>query len=374
MKMNRREWALLGAGALAARSLRAAAAFPAPEITAAGASGRPSRIDGCGEAFDTGGALPLPEDVLSALAGCGLTAANFTVVGPGADFEKTVRAVAFVTAAAERHRDRLLVARSPADLETARREGRLALILGFQTTDMLGADPTRIDVFGRLGVRIMQVTYNDRNLFGDGCLEPGNAGLSRAGREAVERMNARGVTVDASHCGERTTRETIETSKKPILVSHAGCRAVFDHPRNKDDSALKALADRGGVVGIYLMPFLSAGPGPITPDDLFRHVEHARRVAGEDHVGIGSDQDIRPIADTPQYRRELREEIEERKRAGVSAPGESVDRPPFIPEFNRADRFARLADDFARRGMASATIDKILGRNFERVLTQTWEG
>ena len=378
MRMNRREWVLLGAGALAARSLRGAAPLasgsPAPESMPAAASPRRSRIDGCGEAFDTDGALPLPEDALSALAGCGLTATNFTIVGPGADFEKTVRAVAFVSAAAERHRDRLLIARSPADLETARRDGRLALILGFQTTDMLGADPTRIDVFRRLGVRIMQMTYNGRNLFGDGCLEPGNAGLSRSGRDAVERMNALGVTIDVSHCGERTTRETIETSKKPILVSHAGCRAVFDHPRNKDDAALKALADRGGVIGIYLMPFLSAGPGPITPEDLFRHVEHARRVAGEDHVGIGSDQGIRPIADTPQYRKELREEIEERKKAGVSAPGESVDRPPFIPEFNRPDRFARLADDFARRGLASAAIDKILGQNFERVLAQTWEG
>jgi membrane dipeptidase len=376
MRMNRREWALLGAGALAARSLRGAAAIasasPAPEAPTAASVPRPSRIDGCGEAFDTDGTLPLPADTLSALAGCGLTATNFTIVGPGADFEKAVRAVAFVSAAAERHRDRLLIARSPADLVAARREGRLALILGFQTTDMLGADPTRIDVFGRLGVRIMQMTYNDRNLFGDGCLEPGNAGLSRSGREAVERMNALGVTIDVSHCGERTTREAIEASKKPILVSHAGCRAVFDHPRNKDDAALRALADRGGVIGIYLMPFLSAGPGPITPDELFRHVEHALRVAGEDHVGIGSDQGIRPIADTPQYRRELREEIEERKKAGVSAPGESVDRPPFIPEFNRPDRFARLAGDFARRGMASATIDKVLGQNFERVLAQTW--
>jgi membrane dipeptidase len=220
----------------------------------------------------------------------------------------------------------------------------------------------------------MQVTYNDRNLWGDGCLEPGNAGLSRLGRQAVERMNASGVTVDVSHCGDRTTRDTIESSSKPILVSHAGCRAVFDHPRNKDDGALKALADRGGVVGIYLMPFLSAGPGPITPDDLFRHVGHAWKVAGEDHVGIGTDQGLRPVADTPAYRRELAEEISQRKRAGVSAPGESVDRPPFIPEFNRADRFALLADDFARRGMPPRIVDKVLGRNFERVLTQTWEG
>jgi membrane dipeptidase len=375
--MNRREWLLVGAGTLAARRLLGAvpdALFPAKSDPVPPGAGRPLWIDGCGEAFDVDEALPLPADALQALSRCGLSATNFTIVGPGADFEKTVRAVAFVSAAAERHADRLLVARAGADLERARREGKLALILGFQTTEMLGADPARIDVFRRLGVRVMQVTYNDRNLWGDGCLEPGNAGLSRLGRQAVERMNASGVTIDVSHCGDRTTRDTIESSSKPILVSHAGCRAVFDHPRNKDDGALKALADRGGVVGIYLMPFLSAGPGPITPDDLFRHVGHAWKVAGEDHLGIGTDQGLRPVADTPAYRRVLAEEIAQRKRAGVSAPGESVDRPPFIPEFNRADRFALLADDFARRGMPPRIVDKVLGRNFERVLTQTWEG
>jgi len=362
--VNRREWLLVGAATLAARRLRGAASAGtprAPSDPVPPASGRPVWIDGCGEAFDTDGTLPLSADALAPLSGAGLTATNFTIVGPGSDFEKAVRAVAFVSAAAERHGDRLLVARSLPDLERAKREGKLALILGFQTTDMLGADLSRIDVFRRLGVRVMQMTYNDRNLFGDGCLEPGDAGLSRLGRQAVERMNASGVTIDVSHCGNRTTRETIASSARPILASHAGCRAVFDHPRNKDDAALRALADRGGVVGIYLMPFLSAGPGPIAPEDLFRHVEHAWKVAGEDHVGIGTDQGLRPVADTPAYRRELAEEIAQRKKAGVSAPGESVDRPPFIPEFNRADRFARLADDFARRGMPARIVDKVLG-------------
>jgi membrane dipeptidase len=157
------------------------------------------------------------------------------------------------------------------------------------------------------------------------------------------------------------------------VVSHAGCRSVFAHPRNKEDSALAALAARGGVVGIYLMPFLSAGPGPITPEDLYRHVAHAIEVCGEDHVGIGTDQGVVPIADTPEYRKNLAAEVEARRKAGVGAPGESADRPPFIPQFNRADRFPALADDFARRGMSSSVIDKVLGGNFERVFRETWE-
>ena len=359
--MNRRELFGIGAAAALARA--------APARAAPGAGSR-VWIDGCGEAFDTDGSPPA-EAILASLPGSGLTAVNFTVVGPGADFEKTVRAIALVQDAADRA-PLLRVVRRFADLERAAAEGQLGLVLGFQTTGMLGDDLGRIDVFGRLGVRIMQLTYNDRSLFGNGCLEPSDAGLSRLGRAAIERMRAAGVTVDVSHSGDRTTREAIEAAKGPIVISHAGCRAVFPHPRNKEDAALRALADRGGVLGIYLMPFLSAGPGPITPDDLYRHVSHALSTCGEDHVGIGTDQGIVPVDDTPEYRKNLAAEVEARRKAGVSAPGESADRPPFIPEFNRIDRFSRLAEDFSRRGMPSRVIDKVLGENFRRVFEATW--
>jgi membrane dipeptidase len=369
--MNRRELFAAGFAASAAALVRPGTAAAAP------AGDRPEKrpiwIDGCGEAFDTEGSWPPSDAALASLAASRLTAVNFTVVGPGADFERTVRAVAFVQGAADRFPDRLLVVRRTGDLERAAAEGKTGLVMGFQTTGMLGEDLDRISVFGRLGVRIMQLTYNDRSLYGDGCLEPSDAGLSRLGRRAVERMNACGITVDVSHSGDRTTREAIEASKTPIVISHAGCRAIFAHPRNKEDAALRALADRGGVFGVYLMPFLSAGPGPITPDDLHRHVAHALDVCGEDHVGIGTDQGVTPVADTPEYRRNLAAEVEARRKAGVSAPGESAERPPFIAEFNRADRFSALAKDFSRRGMRPAVVDKVLGGNFERVFRETWK-
>jgi membrane dipeptidase len=221
-------------------------------------------------------------------------------------------------------------------------------------------------------VRIIQLTYNARSLYGDGCLEPANAGLSNLGREAVAAMNELGIAVDVSHCGQRTTAEAIEVSGKPILITHTGCRAVFDNPRNKDDAALRALAAKGGTVGIYLMPYLSAGPGPITVDDLLRHIDHAVGTCGEDHVAIGSDQGIVPIDDNAEYRKKLAEEIEARKKAGVSAPGESVDRPPFIPELNTANRMERIAAALHARGYKTAAIEKILGGNFHRVLGEIW--
>ena len=330
-------------------------------------------IDGLSEAFATGpDGFPVEPKALAAAAASGVTAINFTVVGPGAGFEETVAAIATVQRVAEANPERYLVVRRHSDIMRAKKSGALGLILGFQTTEMLGEDLSRLAVFRGLGVRIMQLTYNGRSLYGDGCLEPANAGLSNLGREAVARMNGLGIAVDVSHCGQRTTAEAIEVSKVPIVISHTGCRAVFDNPRNKDDAALRALADKGGVAGIYLMPYLSAGPGPITVEDLLRHVDHAVGVCGEDHVGIGSDQGIVPIDDNAEYRRKLREEIVARKKAGVSAPGESVDRPPFIPELNTANRMEAIAAALDANGYKAPAVEKILGGNLHRVLGEIW--
>ena len=162
-------------------------------------------------------------------------------------------------------------------------------MLGFQNTDMIDRDISRLDMFYRLGIRIIQLTYNDRNFVGDGCLEPANAGLSQFGREVVARMNALGIAVDLSHCGTQTTADGIAASTKPPLITHSGCREVYRHPRSKEDRELKAMADKGGVVGIYFMPFIGPGPGAPTVEMLMRQIDHAIKICGVDHVGIGSD-------------------------------------------------------------------------------------
>src|SRR5262249_51843405 len=156
-------------------------------------------------------------------------------------------------------------------------------------TKFLEQDPERIGVFCNLGVRIMQLTYNNHSIFGDGCLDPGNAGLTKSGVEAVKKMNALGIALDLSHSGYRTTSEGIAQSAKPVLISHAGCAAVYAHPRNKPDEILKSLADHGGYFGIYLMPYLVASPTVPTREHVLDHLLHAINVCGADHVGIGSD-------------------------------------------------------------------------------------
>src|SRR5262249_23097104 len=143
-------------------------------------------------------------------------------------------------------------------------------------------------------------------------------------------------------------------------------RDLVDRPRNVFDTELKALADKGGVVGIYFMPFL-APSGPATREDLIRHIEHAVDVCGEDHVGLGTDGTVSGVEINDAYRKYLREEFEARTAQGLAAPGEGPDAYELITDYNEPRRFLRLADDLAARGWPDSRIDKLLGHNFARV-------
>ena len=190
---------------------------------------------------------PLSQKQRDAIANSGITAINVTVSADS--FEATTRNIALWTGETDSYPTLLSIVRRHDDITRAKKEKTLGLILGFQNTDMLERDLSRLDVYHRLGVRIIQLTYNDRNLVGDGCLEPGDAGVSAFGHQVVERMNALGIAVDLSHCGTHTTADGIALSKKPPLITHSGCREVYRHPRSKEDRELKAMADKGGVVG-----------------------------------------------------------------------------------------------------------------------------
>jgi membrane dipeptidase len=227
-------------------------------------------------------------------------------------------------------------------------------------------------VLHRFGVRIIQPTYNLRNLLGDGCMEPDGAGLSRTGQESIRRMNALGILVDLSHCGRRTTRDGIAASSVPVAFTHTGCAAVADHPRNKTDEELRALAGKGGVAGVYFMPYLRPGVQP-TAEDVVRHVEHAVKVAGEDHVGIGTDGPLSAVDLTPEYRARMQADIDRRKKAGIGAPGEVAGIYTFVPDLNTPRRLQKLGELLAARGHGAARIEKILGGNFARVFRETWK-
>jgi membrane dipeptidase len=312
--------------------------------------------------------LPLDPEMIEVVHRSGITAINFTVSAP--TFDGTVDNLARLDALVEQSPDVFTVIRLYSDIDRAKREGKIGIMPGFQYTGFLEADPSRIETFRRLGVRIMQLTYNNRSAFGDGCLEPGNAGLSKAGHDAVRKMNEIGVAIDLSHSGYRTTSEAIEFSAKPVLITHSGCAAVYAHPRNKPDGILKALADRGGYFGVYLMPYLVASPTVPTRQHVLDHVIHAIDVCGVDHVGIGSDGSIQAVRLTAEQKQAFDEDIARRKKLGIGAPGE--DRYPYVPDLTGPDHMEVIAAELKKRGQPGAVVEKVLGANFQRVIGEIW--
>jgi len=269
--------------------------------------------------------------------------------------------------------DRLVLVRTAADILKAKREKKFAWVLGTQDTSMVGPELDRLAQMKKDGVMTVQLTYNNRNLSGDGSLEPANAGLSKLGRATIERIEAEKLLLDLSHGGARTMGEAAAFAMRPMVISHTGARALLDHPRNTDDATIKAVADKGGVVGVYFMPFLTADSHP-RGEDLIAHVEHVANVAGEDHVGIGTDNGVLPQAMDAEATRKLNEWAAQRLKAGIAAPGEGLNVWPMVADYNSVDRYRRFAGDLAKRGWSQARLEKLMGGNFLRVYKEAWGG
>lgn len=373
--LKRREFLAAGIGLATSAMLPGARGASRPYPPYAGMVG----IDGAGgtnlvyfEKGDPGIAVEL-----AAARASGLTAAILTVGPQGrfwlddAAFARTKDNIAKWRATIDAYPDALMLVETGADLDRAHRERKFGQVFTFQGTEPLGEDLERIPMFRKLGVRVIQLTHNRRNIVGDGAMEPGNAGLSRYGHEVVERLNAEKIVVDLAHGSQRTMREGILASKAPPLISHTGCRALSDLPRCTSDEELRLLADRGGVAGMIFWPYLRRDTQPMAID-LVRHIEHAIDVCGEDHVGLGSDTPVTPVDRTRQFEQENRENIADMVEQGVFERGRPKDLYLFIPDLNRADRYEVLAGMLARRGHSEARIAKIMGGNFVRVLREVW--
>jgi membrane dipeptidase len=375
---TRREFARLGA--LTGLAVATARPGAAREDAGPAVGGYDSWIvvDGCGGPGDytSDEGAPLGARAVADVRASGLAGVNLTVgpVGPRPSSEALlgiVRDVARWQREIDAHPDALLQVRRVADIPAAGARQRLGLIFGLQDGVAFHEDLSVLDALRGLGILIVQPTYNLRNLLGDGCLEPADAGLSRLGHAAVERLNALGVLVDLSHCGRRTTAEAMAASTRPVAFTHTGCAALHDHPRNKTDAELRALADKGGVAGIYVMPYLRAKGQP-TAEDVVRHIEHAIDVAGEDHVGVGTDGTLSPVELTPEFVKAFAAVTAARRKSGIGAPGEDPDAYLFAAELNTPRRLETLAGMLQERGHKGARVEKILGANFLRLFREAW--
>jgi membrane dipeptidase len=323
---------------------------------------------------DTGPAVITPRILADAHAS-GEAAVNVTlgyVSGPEKDpYAYTLADVAHWDGLVGDHSADLLKVLSVADIHRARREHKIGVIFGFQNAAMVGNDAGRADVFAARGVKVIQLTYNPANQLGGGSMAPETMGLTPLGREVIDRLNARRVMVDLSHSGRQTCLDAARYSRQPISINHTGCRALVDLPRNKSDEELRLVAERGGFVGIYFMPFLSR-TGHARAADVIAHIEHALQVCGEDHVGIGTDGGTTPVDDLEAYAADLRKEHEQRVAQGVAAPGEGADTHPFVDDLRGPGQFRRLAHLLSARGHSETRIAKILGGNFIRYAGEVW--
>jgi membrane dipeptidase len=371
--MLTRRTMLAGAGALAAAPLiaRAAPRKAAPWFDQA------IVIDGLGglnDPYGDPGHSRLSDRAFAEMLQTGVTMLRDTVMpvgnvaDPWGEYRKNIDQFRQILAA---NPDRLMLIKSAADVLAAKRTKRFGVMIGSQDTCMVGPELDRIAEMKKDGVMSIQLTYNNGNLAGDGALEPRDGGLTKLGKKTIERIEAEKLLLDLSHGGSRTMAEATDFAKRPMVISHTGARALNDHPRNTSDTVIRAVAEKGGVVGVYFMPYLAADR-TASGEQLIAHIEHVARVAGEDHVGLGTDNGVMPLELDEKSKKRMDDWTLERIRLGIAAPGEAVGVYTVVEAYNSLDRYRRLADDLAKRGWSQARLEKLFGGNFLRVYREAW--
>jgi len=315
--------------------------------------------------------FPYPKEMLDMVRQSGVTAIKTSLGGFNNNFADTVDEIAFYQRVFEEYPSIYLQVRRHADIAQAKTENRMGVILSFESADMLEGKVERIELFRGLGVRVMQLSYNKTSPFGTGVLGDAQAGLTELGRQAVAAMNAQGIAIDISHSNETTSFDVLKASSQPVLLTHGGCAAIYANPRNKSDAMLRAVANKGGVVGIYDLPYLAPSPKQPTLDDYMAHMTHALDICGEDHVGIGSDSKLAVWDTSPAALAAFQKDEEDRRKAGVAAPGEDG-RPMYVIGLNTPRRSEVIADALLKRGYKPGVVEKVLGRNFTDALGRIW--
>lgn len=257
--------------------------------------------------------------------------------------------------------------RTAADIDAAKASGRTAVLFGLQNCSAIEDDIGLVEVLHTLGVRFMQLTYNNQSLLGSGCYEDTDAGISRMGREAIAEMNRVGLVIDLSHSGERTCLEAIELSARPVAITHANPSAWHDVPRNKSDAVLNALAARGGILGLSLYPHHLAGGSGCTLESFTAMVADLAARVGVDHVGIGSDLCQGQPDGVVEWMRNGR------WTRGATDIGLGKAVFPPQPAWFRSNRdFPAIRAGLVARGFSAAEADQVMGRNWYRFFAQSF--
>lgn len=258
------------------------------------------------------------------------------------------------------HADLIMPATCSADVLAAHQQGRTAIMLGFQNTAPIEDDPGLIPIFHRLGVRIIQLTYNIQNLVGSACFDLDDGGLTRFGRTVITEMERVGILIDCSHVGNRTTREAIDAAQGPVAITHANPRWFCDSPRNKPDDVIDALASRGGVIGLTLYPNFIGGAQTSLEAFCAMAAKLVDRI-GIEHVAIGSDLAC-GWAD---------EDLVALRHGRTQPDAPAASWPRWQAWFHGPADFPRLVDGLAAAGFTDTELRAIMGANWMRLWDQT---
>lgn len=303
----------------------------------------------------------------------GVTATNATIAILDS-FAETVDAIARWHLRLSKYANMIVPVKTVADIEKAKVEGKSGIIFGFQNAGPIEDDTRRLRIFHELGVRIIQLTYNNSNFCGAGYTESPEYGLTKFGGYVIEECNRLGILVDLSHVGVQTTMDAIEASDKPVAFTHVGPRALFNHPRNKTDEQLRALAAKGGVAGANAETNFIAAWKKATLSDYLDVIDYMVDLIGIDHVGIGCDFTTNQSAEffrrlftgrnidmEPEYPKEFRTEGE----------GDIL-LAHYARDFRTAADFPNLTRGLLGRGYSENDAKKILGGNFLRLFKEVW--
>ncbi len=304
--------------------------------------------------------------MLEDLVAGGMTAINATIA-IWDDFESAIDTISDWYGIFEQNSDLVMPARTVDDIHEARSSGRCGIIFGWQNATPIGNDLRRIKLFHELGVRIIQVTYNERNLLGNGCYELHDDGLSKFGRAAVAEMNRVGVLIDLSHVGDRTTLDTIEHSEMPVAITHANARSQDDHSRNKTDEAIRLLVEKGGVIGSNGFPMFFPKGFESTLDDYLDRIEYLVQMVGPDHVALGSDM----CQEQPRTWFEWLFSTQ-----GTIPASQVADTPePYVhlDGFASSAEFQNIGEGLEKRGYSQGDVEKIMGGNWLRLFGEVWK-
>ncbi len=301
----------------------------------------------------------------------GVTASNATIA-VWENFTETLDNIARWYIKFDKYSDIIMPIKTADDVRKAKAEGKSGIIFGFQNSSPVEDDLRRLRVLHELGVRIIQLTYNNANFVGYGHTEPPEFGLSRFGRDFVLECNRLGILVDLSHVGDRTVMDAIEVSQKPVSFTHVGPRALFRNYRNKTDEQLKAVAARGGVVGAVAEGLFLAAGQDSTLSDYLETIDYMVNLIGADHVGIGPDFTAKQSKEWFRWLFTGRN-----TDAGTAYPKEfrktgDIVMSCHLKDFQTAADFPKLTEALLNRGYSEADVKKIMGENFLHLFQEVW--